>query len=228
MLRKFLLLLILPVVLAASPIAVFSVPGLWSKAVAAISSLTNGKAPETPPTSPATPAKSPPRTDSGSGPAAVPGPSVSSTSLADIPVADLVEVLRFDVTVDWIMGRWPRVSAGLAQLQLQGYRVPLVTGTAEDDLAGALTYYFNPRQELQRITFQGTTANPRKLVQLLAAQYGFARHLTNDPSSFVYEAPGPEKKPKSVLWIRPARVLKADETHQRYQLSLVLERGAEP
>jgi len=57
-----------------------------------------------------------------------------------------------------VISRWPRVSAGLAELQLQGYRVPLVSGTTANDLAGALTYYFNSRQQVQRITFQGTTA----------------------------------------------------------------------
>ncbi len=61
-------------------------------------------------------------------------------------------MLRFDVTVEWVMQRWPRVSTGLPYLQLQGYRVPLVTGTKVADLAGSLTYYFNARQQVQRIT----------------------------------------------------------------------------
>ena len=45
---------------------------------------------------------------------------------------DLGEVLQFDGTPAWVMTRWPRVTAGLAELDLQGYRVPLVTGTAQD------------------------------------------------------------------------------------------------
>ena len=60
----------------------------------------------------------------------------SPISVEGAPVGDLAEVFRFDVTTDWILRRWPRVSTGLAQLQLQGYRVPLVTGTAQTDLAG--------------------------------------------------------------------------------------------
>lgn len=83
----------------------------------------------------------------------------SPISVEGTPVRDLAEVFRFDVTTDWILRHWPRVSTGLAQLQLQGYRVPLVTGTGEADLAGSLTYYFNARQKVQRITFCGTTGD---------------------------------------------------------------------
>lgn len=238
MLKKILLMAVLPVALAVSPAALFSVAKLWSKVTVAISSFTNAKTAE------ATPGpKTPPGNSAGStsvamaattplagavnSAASTTSPSSSATP-AGIPLANLADVLRFDVSLNWVMNRWPRVSAALAQLQLQGYRVPLVTGTAEDDLAGSLTYYFNPRQEVQRITFHGTTGDARKLVEFLVARYGFARRLTNDASSFVYEVPTPEKKAKSVLWIRPAQVLKTDDAARRYQLVLVLERPEEP
>ena len=100
----------------------------------------------------------------------------------------LDEVLRFDVTVDWITRHWPRVSTGLPQVQLQGYRVPLVTGTKLSDVAGSLTYYFDSRQQAQRITLRGTTGDPRALVALLEGRFHFVRRLTNDPSIAYYEA----------------------------------------
>jgi hypothetical protein len=128
------------------------------------------------------------------------------------------------VTPDWIVARWPRVSAGLAHLELQGYRVPLVTGTAEDDLAGALTYYFNPRQQLQRITFHGTTGDTRKLVALLSARFGFARRVVNDPGVFLYERPDSDGRPTSFLWLRPARVVRASEPHHRFEVAFLIER----
>ena len=62
------------------------------------------------------------------------------------PVLSLEEVLRFDVTTAWVLSKWPRVSANLAELDMQGYRVPLVTGTGDADVAGSLTYYFNAKQ----------------------------------------------------------------------------------
>ena len=140
---------------------------------------------------------------------------------------DLAEVLRFDLTPDWIVSRWPRVSTGLGQLQLQGYRVALVTGTAQDDLAGALTYYFNPRQQLQRITFRGTTGSAQKVVRLLTTRYGFARRLTNDASLFLYELPSLNGQARSYLWLRPARVVTSSDPYRRFEVAFVIERPEE-
>jgi len=220
-LKKVLLFVALPVAVAASPLALYSAAGWWTKLTAAISSsnTTQAKVPIMP-----QPAKSPNLTSASAteGPLAATKPD--SASPESIPVADLREVLRFDVTPGWIMRRWPRVSAGLSQLQLQGYRVPLVTGTAEDDLAGALTYYFNPRQEVERITFQGTTGDPRRLVELLVSSHGFVRRLVNEPGSLVCEAPGSDGQCRGELWVRPSRVIRADATSERFQVTLVLNR----
>ena len=95
-----------------------------------------------------------------------PAPTLANAVPAP-PVVDLSEALRFEVTSAWVLGRWPRVTAGLPDEDLQGYRVALVTGTREDDLAGSLTYYFNKHQRCQRITFQGTTGDARKLIAYL-------------------------------------------------------------
>lgn len=141
-----------------------------------------------------------------------------------VPAVELAEALRFDITPGWVMTRWPRVSAGLAELQLQGYRVPLVTGTAEDDLAGALTYYFNPWQRVERITFRGTTGNAGKLIEYLVRHYRFGRRLTKDPRMVRFEVPGPRGEPHSWLEIRPARVVKASEPFRRLSVVLVLHR----
>lgn len=222
MLRRFLVMFIIPAVVTVGPWLLFSAPKWWSRVTAAISGGSSNTA--GPPTAPDN-ATAP--TASGT-PQALPAPQETPSSPDRIPLAELAEVLRFDVSPRWVMDRWPRVSAGLSQLQLQGYRVPLVTGTAEDDIAGSLTYYFNPRQQVQRITLQGSTGDGRKLVQLLVSRFGFARRLTNDPSSFVFEAPGPDEKVKSVLWLRPLRVVKAEDVHQRFQVSLVLERPEAP
>lgn len=144
-----------------------------------------------------------------------------------VPAVELSEALRFDITPGWVMTRWPRVSAGLAELQLQGYRVPLVTGTAEDDLAGALTYYFDPRQQVARITFRGTTGNAGKLIEFLVQRYRFARRLTNNPQIVRFEVGGPRGQPYSWLEIRPAGVVKADEPYRRLGVTLVLHRPEE-
>jgi hypothetical protein len=139
-------------------------------------------------------------------------------------VRNLTDVLNFNVTPGWVMQRWPRVSTGLAHLQLQGYRVPLVTGTAESDLAGSLTYYFNAQQQVQRITFCGTTGDSRKLADVLTGQFHLTRRLTNDPGLMVYEGVQPNGKPSSGCSIRLAPVVTATDANRRFQVDLVLER----
>ncbi len=86
---------------------------------------------------------------------------------------DLGEVLRFDISPQWVMARWPRVTASLAELDLQGYRVPLVTGTRQDDLAGSLTYYFDKEHRVVRIAFRGTTGDPRRIIALATTRFNF-------------------------------------------------------
>ena len=217
MLRKALLASIL-VAAATGPAALYSASGWWSKISGVLpfasKSQTKGEAQQ------------------GDGSAAQTTPSPIPNvplepSLEGAPVADLTQVLRFDVTTGWITSRWPRVSSSLAELQLQGYRVPLVTGTKQDDLAGVLTYYFNPRQQVQRITFFGTTGNAHKLVDLVTRRFGFVRRIANNPGMSFYEIPERHRRPSSVLEIRPTRVLRSSQPLQRFEVALAIERPEE-
>jgi len=142
------------------------------------------------------------------------------------PNYDLATVLRFDVTPDEVLARWPRVSTGMGQLQLLGYRVLLVSGIAEYDLAGSLTYFFDARQKCQRIAFYGSTGNPQRLITLLAQRFGFARRVVNDPALLIYEVPNPAGNSPSVLQMQSAEIIKQAEPYRRYKLSLVIERPA--
>ncbi len=148
----------------------------------------------------------------------------NTSSVQSAPMPSLDEVLRFDVTVDWVMQRWPRVSTGLPHLQLHGYRVPLVTGTAIGDVAGSLTYYFNARQQVQRITLRGTTGDPRVLIGLVTGRYHFARRLTNDPGVALYETVDSNNRPAGVLKIRSASVIKSNRPYMRFEVDLVIDR----
>jgi len=214
MLKKGMLVLV-PVLAALSPMAYYSGPEWWSKAKASVFPAASGDVLDE------SAAPGPGAFSEVHDPSAFPGTEIP---VEGAPVENLHEVFRFDVTPDWIVRRWPRVSAGLPYLELQGYRAPLVTGTAEDDLAGAITYYFNPRQELQRITFYGSTGNTRKLVDLVTSRFGFARRLTNDASVFLYEIPNQDGRSTSFLWVRPARVVTASDPHGRFEVALVVER----
>ena len=155
---------------------------------------------------------------------AKPGPFAAA--IDSLPLPSLSEVLRFDVTVEWVMQRWPRVSTGLPYLQLQGYRVPLVTGTTVADLAGSLTYYFNAQQRVERITFHGTTGNPSALITILSGQYHFVRRLTNDPGLVLYETVDASNRPAGTVKIRSAKVVRADQPYSRFEVDLVMDRPA--
>jgi len=141
------------------------------------------------------------------------------------PVHPLEEVLRFDVTTAWVLQNWPRVSANLSELDVQGYRVPLVSGTNDDDLAGSLTYYFNPKQRVSRITFFGTTGDTRKLVSILESRYGFKRVVTPEPNVFLYQVKTWSwGQVTSELRMRTAPVVRKDLPHSRFEVALLIER----
>jgi hypothetical protein len=138
-------------------------------------------------------------------------------------VQDLNEILRFDGTPGWVMSRWPRVTAGLAELDLQGYRVPLVTGTGEQDLAGSLTYYFDKNQQMAYINFRGSTGDPRKLISLVTSRYSFLPQKTDDPGLALYQVRW-NGQALSELRIRTSRIVRADQPHARYDIELAMKR----
>lgn len=163
-----------------------------------------------------------------------PPPTDAATNLpeAQYPIGhyraatpSLAEALHFDVTVPWITQHWPRVSTGLPHLQLQGYRVALVTGTELTDVAGSLTYYFDARQQVQRITLRGATGDPRVLIGLLADRFHFVRRLTNDPGIALYEAVDSNDRPSGKLKIRSAGVIESSKPYTRYEVDLVVDRA---
>ena len=141
------------------------------------------------------------------------------------PVVEMADALRFDVTASWILGRWPRVTAGLPDAGLQGYRVALVSGTRDDDLAGALTYYFNKNHVCQRITFQGTTGDARKLIAMLTTRFGFERQTSDDPGVYLYQIRW-NGRATSELQVRPARVIRASAPTARFEVLLAMNDGS--
>lgn len=158
-------------------------------------------------------------------PALMPFRTASNTRLPleGAEVQDLATVLNFNLTPHWVMGHWQRVSTGLAELDMQGYRVPLVTGTTELDIAGSLTYYFNPKQRVQRITFQGTTGDARKLVSVLVTNHEFVRQIAPDARLFLYQRLE-GRKVIGELHIKPAPVLNNGDPWRRFEVALVMDR----
>lgn len=139
------------------------------------------------------------------------------------PPARLDEILRFDITPEAVVARWPRVSTGLSDLQLMGYRVPVVTGAGQADLAGSLTYYFDQQRQLRRIMFKGTTGDLAALRGVLS-RFGMVHRPTNDPALMVFEALSPAGKTNGLARIRTAPVIQSTDPLRRYEVHLVVDR----
>ncbi len=155
-------------------------------------------------------------------PLAPPSLNNTMTPIAQAPVTvDLGEALRFEVSAAWILGHWPRVTACLPDEGLQGYRVPLVSGTMEDDLAGSLTYYFNSHQRCQRITLQASTGDARKIVALVTKRFGFVPQTSSEPGLYLYQLRW-NGQAVSELHIRPAHIIRATEPNGRFDVLLAL------
>ncbi len=225
MLKKAWLVALVPVMAAVAPVGLYTAAQWWSQTkgsvlpAASLSASPSGSEGLTPGRS------GDGAISAGQVPSERAGATSASGPLPPQPeeTVDLAEALRFDVTPAWVVRRWPWVSAGLSHLPLNGYRVPLFTGTAEDDLAGALTYYFNSRQQLQRITFQGTTGDAAKLIRLLRSRFQFTRRLADDPTLIRYEAAAGQGPAKSVLDIR---MIRPSDPFHRFDVTLSIERPA--
>jgi len=134
-------------------------------------------------------------------------------------VRTLEEVFRFDISPAWVAQRWARVSTVVSDTDLQGFRVPLVTGTDVADIAGSLTYYFDPQQRLRRITFFGTTGDDGRVVSFLSRQF----NLKYEPAlgTGVYFARW-NAQPVSVLRVTHAPVVRSQTPHERFQVAIEL------
>lgn len=147
----------------------------------------------------------------------------SGAPLEGPPAATLEEVFRFDVTREWVLSRWPRKSVVPGEDSLIGLRVPLVSGTSIDDVAGSLTYYFNAAGQVQHIAFQGTTGDPQRLVRLIVGRFSLLPQTSAMPGEHVYQKRW-NGRPQSELVVRPAALIWSSSPHSTFDVELALER----
>ena len=97
-----------------------------------------------------------------------------------------------------------------------------MTGTAVDDLAGSMTYYFDRRQTLQRIVFDGNTGEPTPLVNVLSSEFGLEAEPWLGAGFFTKRKPN--KTIISVLRVIHAPVIRASDARRRYSVEFELNR----
>ena len=157
----------------------------------------------------------------GFGPTAQLPDAIPADWLAGAPVRELREVIRFDIPPSWVTSRWPRVTTTLSETGLEGLRVPMVTGTQVDDLAGSLTYYFDHQHRVQRLTFEGFTGDDRRLVALITQDFGLQPAQTLHAGMYAAWWNG---VPTSVLRVDRAPVITMASPHAQLQIFLELNR----
>ncbi len=147
----------------------------------------------------------------------------SPAPLEGIPTYSLAEVLRMDVSKEWVYSRWARKSTGLAEPELFGIRVPLVSGTRMTDVAGSLTYYFNICGRVEKIRLTGKTANTSELVNVVASRYGLrpAPPLVAGEQLYRVESNG---RVESELRTQPDSVLWTTSPHDSFMVHLEINR----
>jgi hypothetical protein len=145
--------------------------------------------------------------------------------LEGTPTYSLAEVLRLDVTKEWVYQRWARKSTALSELDLYGVRVPLVTGTRVHDLAGSLTYFFTPDGRLQRISFRGRTGDTTQLVALVTQRYGFQWQTPTAAGEQLLQVLNGDQI-LCELRTRPAPVLWSNSPNNSFSVNLELQNPA--
>ncbi|MBA3484010.1 MAG: hypothetical protein H0T51_19575, partial [Pirellulales bacterium] len=153
-----------------------------------------------------------------------PGASVypNQAPLEGTPTYSLGDVLRMDVSKEWVYQRWPRKSTALADLDLYGVRVPLVTGTQLYDIAGSLTYFFGIDGRVRRISFRGRTGDTTQIASIVHQRFG----LVAQPTVVAGEQLLQYRRDEDVLSelrTRPAPVLWASSPHESFTVELELQ-----
>ena len=134
---------------------------------------------------------------------------------------DLTEIIRFDVAPGWVINNWGRVSTRLSELDLEGLRVSVVTGTGASDLVGSLTYYFDRRQSLQRITYRGNSGDPMQLVKVLSERFQLRPEPWLGAGFYIAHE---NQKLLSALRIKHASIIRSDHVNKRYDVEFELNR----
>lgn len=129
----------------------------------------------------------------------------------------LEQALDWSVTRNWVYRHWARKSTGLADPNLFGVRVPLVTGAGMTDVAGSLSYYFDRDGVLQRIRLSGRTADTSRIVHLAASRFGMQPRQPHSAGDQLLQAVEGGKL-RGELRTRPEGTLWATSPHTSFDV----------
>jgi|694.fasta_scaffold00715_3 hypothetical protein len=84
---------------------------------------------------------------------------------------DLRAWLRWDLPRGYLLWQHPNAAIVPTERNLLGYRIPFTTGLQSQDLTGTLTYYFDAKDQLQRMELSAASGNPWPMTQWLLPQF---------------------------------------------------------
>jgi hypothetical protein len=148
--------------------------------------------------------------------------NASSVPLEGTRFHSVEQVLRFDITKEWVYQNWSRKSTGPTDVGLFAVRVAAVTGTHLSAIAGSLTYFFNPYGQLEHISFRGRTGDPTHLVSFLTRTYGFQPAPAPVGEQLLQVKRG--ERVQSELRTRSESVVSASSPHTSFAVELELAR----
>jgi hypothetical protein len=153
--------------------------------------------------------------------AGLPAGTVSTPSSA-ARMHPVEQVLRFDLTRDWIYQNWDRKTTAPTDVGLYAVRVTLVSGTDISSLAGSLTYFLNSQDVIEHISFRGRTGDARRLIAFMVRTYLF-EPVVAPAGEELYQVKR-SGKVHSELRVRPEPVIRSTTPHGNVAVELELGR----
>lgn len=138
------------------------------------------------------------------------------------PGASLPHLLSFDISPDWVSRNWARVTTGLSELDLQGWRVPISLAGHGSELVGSITYYFDHDRRVQRILLHGYTPDASEVLQLATTRYAMRRVPSTSEELFAADVAG---QPIGGLRVNYSRIMSRDNAGKRCELLMELNRA---
>jgi hypothetical protein len=84
---------------------------------------------------------------------------------------DLRAWLRWDLPRGYLLWQHPNAAIVPTERNLLGYRFPFTTGLQPQDLTGTLTYYYDAKDQLQRMELSAASENPWPMTQWLLPHF---------------------------------------------------------
>jgi hypothetical protein len=148
--------------------------------------------------------------------------AMSGARLNGAQFTSIDQVIRFDISKEWVYQNWDRKSTGATDVGLFSVRVPLVMTPQIYALAGSLTYFFNQAGQVEHISFRGRTGDSAQLVQLLTSRYQL-QPVSAQTGEQVFQLQG-EGGIQSELRTHPEPVVYMNSANQSVAVELELAR----